>query len=716
MKTDLDDFAVQACHEPWGGAAAINAAVAVHFGQSTFVVRRPKGLPNALLWIDGKAVALADGANMPVGTVMKLSRVQNAYVLHAGNGIAVRLTIQDLHITIDVTTPKEFCGHTMGLAGFWSGVVSDENWPFPAGQYQQWVTQPGESYFGGGAYNCLTGVTPAVVDTFTPADPGTFTPGQTGPATTCCLGFGIKPTDTATLNACIYDYIVHGNGCDTAIINPHYLPNDCAALDYCSSHGKCDAVNNVCICAKGFAGKKCEMAVCGCLDNQECVNGVCGACSPGFSGPTCQVSDGCDTANAGGGTAWSQGDPHQRTFDGVAFDYQRLAGHWYCRSKRDDFAVQTCHVPYGGTGAAVNGKIAVRYNGELVVLSAAGNGVFNLYVNGKQLKYLAGEVYKSPRGTLTIAVPTANNFNVRLETGLTVQLTAVAYWINMVVNAPNTYVGQTYGFCGSWDCNTANDMPNLAQLGQQTVGVNETFFSGAFACPAAPAVVVPPVDPTNFHPTDVEEATACCLINGIKNIVVVRDREIALQNCIFDFIVSGKDCNNPIITQNPDFNPAGNCGDLNFCSRNGKCVNNVCVCAAGEHLWLSALSFFLSAPLLIHCSGSSCSRVRSPVFSFFVVQAGLTPSAALLSATASPTRSATTATAAPANLVGPARTARSPSNGAACFLSPGFCSLLTPLVFSLLRSPARRLGTATATPTSSRWTATTLATRAWAPM
>ncbi|XP_031817456.1 IgGFc-binding protein-like [Sarcophilus harrisii] len=171
------------------------------------------------------------------------------------------------------------------------------------------------------------------------------------------------------------------------------------------------------------------------------------------AGEACRVQDGVwGCIREGNGSTWVSGDPHYRTFDGVAFTAQGSCRYTLTRSCRSQawlpaFSVHVHNEHLGSVAVAWTRRVRVEVYRERIVMAAKAPG--KVQVNGLQRNLpllLAGgrlHVYFSGSGIV-----------LQTDTGLLVRYD----WQHYVsVTVPETYAGSLCGLGGDFDGDPEND-------------------------------------------------------------------------------------------------------------------------------------------------------------------------------------------------------------------------------------------------------------------
>eukprot|EP01029_Cantina_marsupialis_P030369 TRINITY_DN81_c0_g2_i1.p1 TRINITY_DN81_c0_g2~~TRINITY_DN81_c0_g2_i1.p1 ORF type:complete len:2312 (-),score=804.26 TRINITY_DN81_c0_g2_i1:320-7255(-) len=170
------------------------------------------------------------------------------------------------------------------------------------------------------------------------------------------------------------------------------------------------------------------------------------------------------------GQCYSTGDPHFRTFDSIRYDFQGLGSHWlvkpdsFATSDLHDFEIYSKHKEL--RNVATNEIIFMRYKTELVEIRADSKPTF--FVNDVEGAIDNDESFTTPGGIVIKRkdITSGKNkgrrsYSIFLPNDISVRVDA-RFWrqhlLQIYINLPNRFAGQTGGLCGSCDNDKSNDL------------------------------------------------------------------------------------------------------------------------------------------------------------------------------------------------------------------------------------------------------------------
>ncbi|XP_071318954.1 alpha-tectorin-like [Trachinotus anak] len=271
-------------------------------------------------------------------------------------------------------------------------------------------------------------------------------------------------------------------GCEhTCPRNSHYelcgstCPSTCPSLSFPFS---CDTLcQDGCQCDDGFVlnGNQCVPPTsCGChhegryrqggeqfWTGEECqsfctCNGTTGAvhCNPSSCGPqeSCRVVGGefgCHPSPHG--TCSASGDPHYRTFDQKAYDFQGTCRYVLASLCNDtdglhQFSVEAKNEPWSGLPVSITAEVFVNVWGHRVRVSRDSRGVVEVNGITKNLPVVLN-------GNVSIFASGAQTF-ITADFGLRVTYDGSSV---VSISVPSNYRGLTCGLCGNFNGNQNDD-------------------------------------------------------------------------------------------------------------------------------------------------------------------------------------------------------------------------------------------------------------------
>ncbi|KAJ7304150.1 hypothetical protein JRQ81_011679 [Phrynocephalus forsythii] len=252
-----------------------------------------------------------------------------------------------------------------------------------------------------------------------------------------------------------------------------------------------------CVCNQDFvlSGDQCvPLSQCGCFHQGHyypsgetfypsceercvCQPGGILKCRPFSCGPheECRLSGGIRKCHpVGKGTCSASGDPHYRSFDGLAFDFQGTCTYTLAQARTANgtlvpFTVTVENEPWGNRRVSVTKMVSVEVYG--ITLTLLQNKKGQLKVNGIfhpiPVNVYAGKLRAYQHGTKIL---------IEADFGLTVAYDLVYH---VTVTVPGTYQGQMQGLCGNY--NGRKDDEFLLPDGNKASNVNT--FGAAWKVP-----------------------------------------------------------------------------------------------------------------------------------------------------------------------------------------------------------------------------------------
>lgn len=165
----------------------------------------------------------------------------------------------------------------------------------------------------------------------------------------------------------------------------------------------------------------------------------------------------------------SMGDPHLRTFDGVAYDFQGAGEYTVAKSLTDDFQVQARMEPINGRTVSVNTAVALMAQGDRLGIYLIENKTAVL-LNGELLDTTLQQSFTLPGGARLIA--RNRNVDVFWENGSQVRITGNSTWLSLRVAPSNSYFGKLSGLLGNFDGDTGNEFMTMSG---EVVDVSSSF-------------------------------------------------------------------------------------------------------------------------------------------------------------------------------------------------------------------------------------------------
>ncbi|KAJ1132104.1 hypothetical protein NDU88_010434 [Pleurodeles waltl] len=336
----------------------------------------------------------------------------------------------------------------------------------------------------------------------------------TGCPTTCSNLHQSAPCTAASIDGCFCDegfaldsgLCVPENQCGCTMDGVYYNLGDVVFLtDTCNQKCTCIAQQMVC-----------EVHTCAALEECKVMNGI-RKCYPVDSG-----------------ICWASGDPHYRTFDGVAFDYQGTCKYTLSKYTAQngtliDFSVMVQNEHRSSPVVAWTRTVEVNVYGEQISLESGKYGT--VQVNGSQyilpVSHQSGKIQVYYSGSSAV---------LQTDFGLVVSFD----WKHHVsVQVPAAYSGSLAGLCGNFNGNKSDDfrIPDGSLVGRAIVFGNswkqDDDEDSSFICvdtdnpPVCAADMVSQFSNQN-HCGIMKDPT------GPFNNSINADTEVYFKNCVYD--------------------------------------------------------------------------------------------------------------------------------------------------------------------------------------
>ena len=181
----------------------------------------------------------------------------------------------------------------------------------------------------------------------------------------------------------------------------------------------------------------------------------------------------------------SSGDPHFRTFDGVAYSAFATGDFYLTREISGNFAVQVRQTNCGGT-VSCNSAVAIKYQSCVLYVYTSSTGALEVTLVGNETSNGVQITQKS--STILFTAPT------RMQVSVTSFARSNTYFLDMYLSAPSSLSGGLVGLAGYYDGKAANDflLPNgtiassaaAFNLGWQVATSEDLFLSSSATIPA----------------------------------------------------------------------------------------------------------------------------------------------------------------------------------------------------------------------------------------
>ena len=178
--------------------------------------------------------------------------------------------------------------------------------------------------------------------------------------------------------------------------------------------------------------------------------------------------------------AWFAGDPHIRTLDGKQYTFNGLGEYTLATVRNDYFVVQarTSQAIINGTQSAkatVFTAFAAKQNGSDTVQATLDlvHNNFSILVNGNVSLLMTDLSINQTREFNNVDLSLSRNGSliVAYSSGISLEVTPLSGMINIAVNLPIAYKGQTRGLLGVWNDNINDD---FTRPDERIVDINST--------------------------------------------------------------------------------------------------------------------------------------------------------------------------------------------------------------------------------------------------
>ena len=178
--------------------------------------------------------------------------------------------------------------------------------------------------------------------------------------------------------------------------------------------------------------------------------------------------------------AWFAGDPHIRTLDGKQYTFNGLGEYTLANVRNGYFVVQarTSQAIINGTQSAkatVFTAVAAKQNGSDTVQATLDivQNDFSILVNGNVSLLLTDLSVNQTREFNNVDLSLSQNGSliVAYSSGISLEVTLLEGMINIAVNLPTAYKGQTRGLLGVWNDNIDDD---FTRPDETIVAINST--------------------------------------------------------------------------------------------------------------------------------------------------------------------------------------------------------------------------------------------------
>lgn len=166
----------------------------------------------------------------------------------------------------------------------------------------------------------------------------------------------------------------------------------------------------------------------------------------------------------------STGDPHLRTFDGVAYDFQGAGEYVMVKSSIDDFEVQARMIPWNsGRRVSVNRAVALKASGDRIGIYIIEREL-TVLVNGELLDASSQSTHRLPGGARLVMK--RGRVEVFWDNGTRVSAAGSSSWISLRIQPSNAHFGTLSGLLGNFDGDRSNE---FASSSGEAVDIFDSF-------------------------------------------------------------------------------------------------------------------------------------------------------------------------------------------------------------------------------------------------
>ena len=266
-------------------------------------------------------------------------------------------------------------------------------------------------------------------------------------------------------------------------------------------------------------------------------NGIEEPTDPGWTCPGAEASDG-----------WGTGEPHVKTLDGYAYDFQAIGTFTYLASARNDFEIQVQQQAYRSLRyVSFNSAVAVRDGADRIEWSIDRpdpllNGVARPMAEGSEVKLRSrGILRRTPEGYLFVS-----------SAGDRLIVVASTEMVDFYLRPARHRRGKVRGLLGNFDGDVDNDMTTAdGRLIAVSTGVMDFYhplysqFGASWRVPTESLLITRALpaapDPRAFperEPAVADPAMAAA--RAICDAAGVTDAEIR-EACAFDLAATGNE-------------------------------------------------------------------------------------------------------------------------------------------------------------------------------